>query len=278
MIELRRKRDVAFFCSFVTGFSVFSSFGSTIILGSYFQIPISPIGYNISWLIPLIIAGPVSYLIGSALRRVTVIKEQMERLATVDPLTNVFNRKGLFDRLALMDRDEGRQPLSLIMLDIDHFKAVNDTFGHMAGDIALREVANLLLHVQEDEALVGRLGGEEFLIAMFGTLTQAAALSEQLRRRVASTPVVVGSASISISASFGVTSWHADEPIDAALQRADKAMYDAKATGRNRVVISATQQQHPLPERSRSLVRTTVRGEAGQALDGRDRPARLLRS
>lgn len=275
MIELRRKSDVALFCSFVTGFSVLSSFGSTLVLGSYFRIPIPPIGYNISWLIPLIIAGPVSYLIGSALLRVTTIKEQMERLASVDPLTNVFNRKGLFDRLAQVDRDAGRQPLSLIMLDIDHFKAVNDTYGHTAGDTALREVANLLLQVREDEAIVGRLGGEEFLIAMFGALTEAAALSEQLRRRLASTPVIVGSASIPISASFGVASWHADEPIDAALQRADKAMYDAKSRGRNRVVINASE-AHPLPERPRSLVRTTVRSEPGQALEGRDRRARLL--
>lgn len=239
MIELRTTKDVAIFCLGVTSFSIAASFGSTLFLGKALLLPISPIGYVISSVVPLLVAAPVSYAVGAALRRVTQLKEQLERIAYIDALTDVLNRKGLFDRLRHLEGlGATRQPISLVVLDVDHFKAINDTYGHAVGDLALTDVARVLLrNVREERDFVGRLGGEEFVIAMFGTAAEAVAIAERLRHLVATTPVVVGTGSIAVSASFGVAEWSEDEPIDAALQRADRAMYEAKSSGRNRVVL-----------------------------------------
>lgn len=239
MIVLRTTKDVALFCLSVTAFSVAASFGSTLFLGQVLLLPISPFGYVTSSIIPLLVAGPVSYFIGAALRRVTQLKEQLEHVANTDAMTDVLSRKGLFDRFKQLEGlGAMRQPISLILLDVDNFKAINDTYGHASGDAALKYIARVISrNVREEHDFIGRLGGEEFVIAMLGTTAEAAALAERIRHLVAATPVVADAASVAISASFGVTEWSENEPIDAALQRADRAMYEAKSSGRNRVML-----------------------------------------
>jgi two-component system cell cycle response regulator len=181
------------------------------------------------------------------LRFALVTEEERQALMHVyeaavrDGLTGVLNRKALDQRLlaeiAFAVRHDA--PLSVVMLDVDHFKAVNDTHGHPAGDAVLREVAARLTGALRIEDVLGRYGGEEFLIvARDITLEQGAQLAERMRALIDSSPVVFEGKQIPVSASFGVASLAccATRDAPALLAIADARLYEAKRTGRNRVV------------------------------------------
>lgn len=177
---------------------------------------------------------------------------ELRRLVHRDPLTGLFNRRSLFEHAA---REQARcerygTPLSLVMLDIDGFKAVNDTFGHGAGDDVICETAARVACALRDVDAAFRLGGEEFLILLPSTDVDAAVgVAERLRYAVASRPVdAIGRG---VTASFGVTELRrGEEDWEAAMRRADVALYRAKAEGRNRVfVLSAPGPQGPRPGR-----------------------------
>jgi diguanylate cyclase (GGDEF)-like protein len=164
----------------------------------------------------------------------------MER-ATRDSLTGLFNRGAILERLssqlALARRTQ--QALSVILLDIDHFKVVNDTYGHAAGDDVLREIARRLLNAARDGDHVGRYGGEEFLIVLY-PCNQAKALcaAERFRQGVAESSMLINAvlpAGLPITISLGVASAEDCPPIGAAelIDRADHALYTSKSTGRN---------------------------------------------
>ena len=161
---------------------------------------------------------------------------QLARMATTDALTGAVNRTGLEDALqrALADWHEHRQPLGLVLIDIDHFKAVNDTRGHQAGDRVLAGLAELVRSQVRGQDLLGRWGGEEFLLVCRDTLQpQAVAIAEKLRARVAEHDFGGG---LRITASFGVASLDRERPLDQLFAAADAALYRAKAEGRNRVI------------------------------------------
>ena len=183
------------------------------------------------------------------LRFALVTDEERQALMRVyeaamrDGLTGVLNRKALDQRLqgeiAFAVRHSA--PLSVVMLDVDHFKSVNDSHGHPAGDAVLREIAERLGRALRIEDVLGRYGGEEFLIvARDITLDRAAQLAERLRAIVNGSPVVFEGTSIAVSASFGVASLACCATADAAtlLATADARLYAAKHAGRNRVVAS----------------------------------------
>ncbi|BDP40956.1 GGDEF domain-containing protein [Deinococcus aetherius] len=156
--------------------------------------------------------------------------------ARFDGLTRVLCRAATEEELEdrLRHAAEARAPLSVVMCDIDHFKAVNDQYGHPAGDDVLRGVAKRLRRtVRGSGGLVGRWGGEEFLILLPGLAKpEAQALAERLRQSVAASPV----AGLPVTASLGVASYRlADDTADALLARADQALYAAKRSGRNNV-------------------------------------------
>ncbi len=162
---------------------------------------------------------------------------RFRRLATVDMLTGVPNRRYfidcLEDELARMKRHGGKA--CLVMFDADHFKRINDTFGHAAGD----QVLKALVHVGEQwlrgSDVLGRLGGEEFAILMPETDYQGAlALSERFRRAVADLLVDAGERVVQVTVSLGVVALRAQDSPDSALERADRMLYRAKALGRNR--------------------------------------------
>ena len=162
---------------------------------------------------------------------------ELQRLVHRDPLTGLFNRRSLFEHA---EREQARcerygTPLSLVMLDIDAFKAVNDTFGHHAGDDVICETATRVACALRDVDAAFRLGGEEFLILLPSTdLDAAIAVAERLRVEIASRPVAaIGRA---VEASFGVTELaRGREDWEGAMRRADAALYRAKDEGRNRV-------------------------------------------
>jgi diguanylate cyclase (GGDEF)-like protein/hemerythrin-like metal-binding protein len=173
--------------------------------------------------------------IGSLRERIT----SLERESMVDPLTGAWNRRYIDAALANEARRSRRHrlPLAVAILDIDHFKAVNDRHGHLCGDAVLRDLAGVLLASRRASDLVARWGGEEFVIVMpSSSHATAAAAAERLRCELAAHPFrEVGR----VTASVGVAELLADEAPQELLARADVALYRAKMGGRNRVETEA---------------------------------------
>lgn len=164
-------------------------------------------------------------------------------LAIHDGLTN-FYRKGYFmERLREECKRSSRQgkTFSLLMLDIDHFKDFNDTFGHTAGDIILREISLAITgELKDKSAIISRFGGEEFCIALSGTeMKEAVAVAEKLRKKCEGVRVMLRQEKVSVTVSIGVANFpqHDTDEIELIL-KADKAMYEAKQKGRNRVAAA----------------------------------------
>jgi diguanylate cyclase (GGDEF)-like protein len=170
-------------------------------------------------------------------------------MATTDFLTGLANRRSFMARLeaelARLKRFDIERA-AILMLDLDHFKRVNDSHGHAAGDAVLKHFAALLRAELRKIDTGGRLGGEEFAILLIGADLAAAELSaERLRRRIAATPLDFAGQSIAVTVSIGIaTLAPGDASADAALRRADAALYAAKQAGRNRVCASPD----PTPE------------------------------
>jgi diguanylate cyclase (GGDEF)-like protein len=163
-------------------------------------------------------------------------------LATTDALTGCLNRRALEERLAgeLAYARRQRSPLGVVLVDLDHFKAINDGHGHDVGDRVLQHTARALKATVRVSDVVARMGGEEFCVVLRDAdARRSAELAERLRRAIA-TPVDGGPEALRPTASFGVTSFDAarEEGMDAVFRRADQALYRAKHAGRNRVEVS----------------------------------------
>jgi eukaryotic-like serine/threonine-protein kinase len=156
---------------------------------------------------------------------------QVQQLATTDGLTGVNNRRHFFDlarrQLSLARRNH--RPLAALMIDIDHFKRINDTHGHGAGDDVIRTVAQTLQGSIRDPDVLGRYGGEEFAVIMSEMHGDAIEIAERLRAAVASSPI----GSIRVTVSIGVAELKPDDELEGLLARADEALYSAKAAGRD---------------------------------------------
>ena len=161
-----------------------------------------------------------------------------------DTLTGCLNRRGFDHALnqAVIRALRRGGELALLAIDIDHFKVINDTAGHLAGDAVLRELAGLLSHTSRGGDVVGRVGGEEFVVVMPETdLAVATMVAERLRRRIASEqfPIQQGVRSIEVTISIGIAALGSADNAATVLKRADQALYRAKRDGRNRVVPDA---------------------------------------
>ncbi len=167
---------------------------------------------------------------------------ELEMLANTDVLTGLPNRRFLFDRLAeeAVEADRFARPLSLVLLDIDHFKRINDRFGHPGGDEVLRQVARSLRNGLRRYDVAARFGGEEFALLLPNTGGELAReVAERARRRLADDEVEVAEGeTLRVTASFGVAERHPGESVEEVVRRADDALYRAKAEGRDRVVAS----------------------------------------
>jgi diguanylate cyclase (GGDEF)-like protein len=164
--------------------------------------------------------------------------EKMARLATTDFLTGMVNRRAFFDQVeaARMLARRLCQPVALMMIDIDHFKDLNDRFGHATGDEALVVFADSARQTLREHDILGRLGGEEFALAMPGTGLEGALLAaERLRVAVTEAHVPTSGNPYTMTVSIGVVLVDPNEPLTVALARADHALYAAKRSGRNRV-------------------------------------------
>jgi diguanylate cyclase (GGDEF)-like protein len=188
----------------------------------------------------------VSYLttvlvtLGFVLAAVEMAADQNHRLAMRDELTGLPNRRAALEALDREWAATGRheQPLSLLMLDLDHFKQINDRYGHPAGDAVIQQVADLLRTRLRGQDVAGRFGGEEFVIILPDTAPEGArALAEVLRAEIAEMVIDVGGQVVRITTSIGLYGvWPNEaESIPELIRRADAALYRAKAGGRNQV-------------------------------------------
>lgn len=172
-------------------------------------------------------------------RAVQVLQEELREQSTHDALTGLYNRHFLEEsfRRELLLAKRGGLPVSVIMGDLDHFKAVNDRYGHLAGDEVLRAFGSVLSNHARASDIICRYGGEEFLLVLPGMTTEGALQrAEQLRQAMGATSVGHGESQITVTTSFGVATYptHGVTP-DELIAAADDALYSAKAQGRNRV-------------------------------------------
>ncbi|MBK3331674.1 diguanylate cyclase [Persephonella atlantica] len=174
------------------------------------------------------------------------LKEELstaKREASIDFLTGLVNRRR-FERVledAIKDRKLRNYPFSVIFVDVDDFKKVNDDYGHLIGDLVLKELATIFRFYLRANTIIGRLGGEEFAILLPGVeLNDAVKIAERLRRIIENREIKVesnGLKKLKITASFGVTEVKDDDTVESVLMRADEAMYRAKKKGKNKVEV-----------------------------------------
>ncbi len=191
----------------------------------------------------LLVIGCSVLILRCGFRELTRAQEELHRLATRDALTGVLSRREIVNRatveLSRVHRLFPGDPdfdMSVILLDLDHFKQVNDGYGHPAGDAVLKSVAESIADVIRDFDSVGRYGGEEFLVLLPGTGRKGAYLAaERIREAISSKVVMYGSNCLRVTASLGVSSCRGqeDSSIQSLLKRADTRLYEAKAKGRN---------------------------------------------
>jgi two-component system cell cycle response regulator len=184
--------------------------------------------------------------LGGPIRMATLL-EQSQRLATLDSLTGLKNRRAFIESLGqeIGRRERHGYALSVLLLDVDHFKSVNDRFGHATGDLVLAAVGSVLKGQFRKVDIVARWGGEEFVVALSGAEAEGAHMSaERLREKIEELELerprdAGGEGPLKVTVSIGVATHRMGESLDAVVDRADRAMYSAKSAGRNRVVADS---------------------------------------
>lgn len=198
-------------------------------------------------LLALLLALPVYWLALRPLRLEYEKRREAERLgadmtqlAITDSLTRIMNRRGITVSLldAMAQAERYNTPLSVAMGDVDHFKRINDKYGHEAGDKVLTQIASVLSDALRMPDKVGRYGGEEFLVVFpHTTLAQARKIAERMRSEVQKSAVDLDTAQTEITISLGVTQFQKGEDLQQLLSRVDRALYQAKSGGRNLVAV-----------------------------------------
>lgn len=191
------------------------------------------------------IIQPLSERLSQAMTQLNDARKEAERRAQIDPLTGVLNRRAFFTRLekAIEHARETHTPLSFLMLDIDRFKRINDTQGHLAGDAVIERVSEAIQTACTAGQAIGRYGGEEFAILLPDTpIADAVPFAERLRQRIAETIVYHNKSSLNVTASIGVAVLGPDSS-DAMflVESADQALFEAKRSGRNQVRLATNQ-------------------------------------
>jgi diguanylate cyclase (GGDEF)-like protein len=236
-----KRRDVLYFAgsrtvwttlaAVILNFGVYQIFGQLGIFGV--TVPPDPVADTI---VTSFVAGPISflayYIVGAAILDLAVSRNEFERLSRADPLTGLMNRRAFVDVVSTI-----RQSYVLAVFDIDRFKAINDTYGHSAGDQVLIEVSHMLKDAFGRDNAVARLGGEEFgVVLQHASKEETIAVIDRFREAMAKHRFTVDGVEITVTVSAGVSQGNGSFTYSMLLTSADKALYVAKASGRNRVV------------------------------------------
>ncbi len=187
--------------------------------------------------------GELTDALNGLLQRIRTYQEELVQLANTDGLTGIFNRRTFFTNGEELIKSHP-QGVYFLLIDLDHFKTINDTYGHAVGDVVLEKVGGLLQGSMRTSGtrvsdIVGRLGGEEFGILMFvDNIDDAVSVAQRLRQTIESVPIEAGGVPVLTTGSIGVAEAVVGESLDDLYQRADKACYQAKNNGRNRVEVA----------------------------------------
>lgn len=188
-------------------------------------------------LCPLLIAPIVAVFSGRLLLKLHVLTGELQFALNHDPLTKTCTRQYFFDQVQSL-KDTGSA--AFLMVDIDHFKTVNDTYGHFVGDVVIREVAHRLRSSIRDTDVLARFGGEEFIVLLPGASAKAAqTIAERMRAHVARTPIRTLQTKVPVTVSIGIGTIATTETAQDAMIAADAALYEAKSDGRNLVRCAA---------------------------------------
>jgi diguanylate cyclase (GGDEF)-like protein len=216
------------------------------------------------------------YVVGAAFIVLILAKDRTVHryrvAASTDPLTELLNRRGFFEAgesLMAARRRQPMAPVSVLVLDLDRFKLINDQNGHATGDAVLQVFAKLARETLRATDIVGRVGGEEFVALLPSTALEAAVAAERVRAALANTPIVSNGRTIAATVSIGVASGSPTTAIDVLIARADHALYRAKENGRNRVEIAAAPDDAAVPcrEEPHAPARGRRRKEQGAVID-----------
>lgn len=226
----------------VTAASVIGSVAITVLIFRSIGAELPMVGWVATLATPLLLAPTISWVMVGFLFRIHTLEQEMRQLATYDGLTSLYNRAPFLvcceQYLTLARR--AKRPMAILFLDIDHFKSINDTHGHEIGDSTIRTVAQLVRAHLRSSDVAGRMGGEEFVVALPDT-DQAGALkvAEKIREVIAQTDIATSKGALRCTVSAGLSVYHhySDRGIDALLSEADQALYESKRAGRNRTTV-----------------------------------------
>ena len=219
----------------------------------------------------------VLYVVGTAFIVLILAKDRTvnryKLAAATDPLTGLLNRRGFFEAagsLIAISRRNRMAPVSVLVFDLDHFKAINDRSGHATGDAMLQHFAKVARETLRATDIIGRLGGEEFVALLPSTAAEAAIAAERVRAAFAVATIVRNGRRIAATVSIGVASASPATAIDLLITRADDALYRAKKNGRNRVEIAGevTEKAAASRDQAAGIPRRRRRKEEGAAIDG----------
>jgi diguanylate cyclase (GGDEF)-like protein len=217
----------------------------------------------------------VLYVVGTAFIVLILAKDRTvhryRMAAATDPLTGLLNRRGLFEGAESLMASRRRQhmaPISVLLFDLDRFKAINDQSGHATGDAVLQLFAKVARETLRATDIVGRLGGEEFAAVLPSAALEAVVAAERLRAALAAAHIVRNGRRIAVTVSIGVASGSPTTAIDALITRADDALYRAKENGRNRVEIAADPDDATPASHDQAAASVPRRKEKGAAIDG----------
>ncbi|MGX9357393.1 GGDEF domain-containing protein [Roseobacteraceae bacterium S113] len=190
--------------------------------------------FTVSWPLTIFLTGTATYFIGGKMREVHLLNEELTRLVSRDRLTDVATRDFFFKRMEEMPEAYGVS----LMVDIDFFKRINDTYGHLTGDKVIAHVARILNEETRPQDLVCRFGGEEFVVFLANVNEERGhEVAERLRHAIESAPLDEAGSVVTVTASIGGSLKAATDEIQDAIKRADDALYRAKESGRNRAIM-----------------------------------------